>query len=490
MAATSTKLMILIDKLERFGLAYHFETEIEAKLKQVYYSVEEEQDDYDLFTTALRFRLLRQHQYHVSCNAFEKFVDRDKKLKESLCSDSEGLLSLYEAAHVRIHDENILDEAVAFTTHHLSNMLPELESPIKDKVQQALDFPLHKSLTIFNIRFYISIHEKYDSRDELLLRLAKLNFNFLQNIYRNEIFQLTTWWNKFDLKSKLPYCRDRLVESYLWGVGHHLEPQYSYVRMAAAKAYQMLTIFDDTCDNYATLEEIQLFNHALDRWNAEKIDALPDYLQIVYKFIMSEYEDFERDAETQQKSFATPYYIEAMKQLGIAYGKEQKWIMERQMPNFEEYMGNALITSIIFVTFTTVVPGLRTATKETLDWLFNAPQIFVSTARSGRLLDDLGSHQSKEGKMLTIVDCYMKDKGVSREEAISAFQEIIEDGWKHVNEEWVNSTSTVPKEMVEQFLNILRMAELTYNNNEDAFTDPDKYFTPLAVALLVDPILI
>lgn len=68
MAATSTKLLILVDKLERLGLAYHFETEIEDKLKRVYEEEEEDDDDYDLFTTALRFRLLRQHQFHVSCS--------------------------------------------------------------------------------------------------------------------------------------------------------------------------------------------------------------------------------------------------------------------------------------------------------------------------------------------------------------------------------------------------------------------------------------
>lgn len=66
MAAESAKLMILIDKIERLGLTYHFDKEIEEKLKQVYDSAEEAKDD-DLFTTALRFCLLRQHQYHVSC---------------------------------------------------------------------------------------------------------------------------------------------------------------------------------------------------------------------------------------------------------------------------------------------------------------------------------------------------------------------------------------------------------------------------------------
>lgn len=65
MASTSTKLMRLIDNLDRLGLSYHFETEIEQKFKQVYASLEEDLN-YDLFTTALRFRLLRHHRYHVS----------------------------------------------------------------------------------------------------------------------------------------------------------------------------------------------------------------------------------------------------------------------------------------------------------------------------------------------------------------------------------------------------------------------------------------
>lgn len=104
----------------------------------------------------------------------------------------EGLLSLYEAAHVRIHDENILDEAVAFTTHHLGRMLPQLEPRPKEKVQHALVYPLQRSLTVLTLHFHISNYEKDESRDEVLLRLAKLNFNFLQNVYRDELFQLST----------------------------------------------------------------------------------------------------------------------------------------------------------------------------------------------------------------------------------------------------------------------------------------------------------
>lgn len=73
MAATSDKLIILIDTLERLGLAHHFDTDIGEKLEEMYNfnaNPGDEDEDYDLFTVALRFRLLRQHRYHVSCSMF------------------------------------------------------------------------------------------------------------------------------------------------------------------------------------------------------------------------------------------------------------------------------------------------------------------------------------------------------------------------------------------------------------------------------------
>ncbi|XP_057766251.1 gamma-cadinene synthase-like isoform X5 [Salvia miltiorrhiza] len=406
MAAKSTKLMVLIDQIERLGLSYHFEIEIEEKLKQVYDAA----DDCDLFTTALRFRLLRQHQYHVSCTVFDKFVEKDCKwIGDRLRSDVEGILSLYEAAHVRIRDEKILDEALEFTVVELNHMLPTLESPTKEKVQQALKHSIHRSLPLLNIRFYISVYERDGTTNGLLLKLAKLNFNFLQNIYRKELAEIMRWWDKFDLKNKLPYARDRMVECYLWGNAFRYEPQYSYLRVVVAKNMQLATIMDDTYDNYGTLEEDDLFTDMLERWNLDEIDVLPEFMKVVYRFIMSVYEDYVGEAERQGKSFAVPYYRE--------------------------------------------------------------------------------TRENREGKLPTVVDCYMKDKGVSKQETISEFVEIVENEWKDITAEWAKGSS-FPKELVEQLLNYGRIAEITYNNKQDCYTDPEKYLGPLIAALYTDPLLI
>lgn len=82
----------------------------------------------------------------------------------------------------------------------------------------------------------------------------------------------------------------------------------------------------------------------------------------------------------------------------------------------------------------------------------------------------------------------MKDHGVSKHEAFSKFSEIIENEWKKMNTEWVRSS--MPKEILEQFLNIGRAAEVTYRGCEDRFTYPEKNMAPLITALLVDSLLI
>lgn len=69
--ATSTrKLLELIDNTQRLGVSYHFEKEIEESLKHTYNnmcSCGEFDDHNNLETIALRFRLLRQAGYNVSC---------------------------------------------------------------------------------------------------------------------------------------------------------------------------------------------------------------------------------------------------------------------------------------------------------------------------------------------------------------------------------------------------------------------------------------
>lgn len=74
------------------------------------------------------------------------------------------------------------------------------------------------------------------------------------------------WWGELDFASKLPYARDRSVECYLWAVTVYFEPQYSKARLMLVKTLLLFSISDDTYDAYGTLEELQVYTDAVQRY--------------------------------------------------------------------------------------------------------------------------------------------------------------------------------------------------------------------------------
>ncbi|KAK9942566.1 hypothetical protein M0R45_008222 [Rubus argutus] len=271
----------LIDAIQRLGVAYHFGKEIDEALQHIHghyhYS-----DDGDLYNVALCFRLLRQHGYHISsADIFNKFKDANGCFKESLVADPSGMLSLYEASHLRVHKEDILEEALVFTTTHLESAKDNACYPVqlREQITQALARPLRKSLDRICAKRYMSIyqdaHHASNKQNEALLKLAKLDFNLVQSLHKKELCEITRWWNELDFETKLPFARDRKVELFFWIVGVYFEPQYSTGRSIMTKVSILLTVLDDIYDAYATFEELVIFTEAIDRWDVKCIDELP-----------------------------------------------------------------------------------------------------------------------------------------------------------------------------------------------------------------------
>ncbi|KAL3571175.1 hypothetical protein D5086_028424 [Populus alba] len=212
-ASNSSQQLDLIDAIQRLGVAYHFETEIEEALQHIYNNRIDMEDD-DLYNTALGFRLLRQHGYNVSCDIFNKFKDDKGYFKQS--NDARGILGLYEAAHLAVHGEDILDEALAFTTIHLKSMASSPNCPLTAKVSHALKQPIRRGVPRLESRRYISIYQDEPSCNKTLLRLAKLNFNLVQDLHKEELAEITRWDTKSmdQLPDYMKICYEALLNVY------------------------------------------------------------------------------------------------------------------------------------------------------------------------------------------------------------------------------------------------------------------------------------
>ena len=126
-------------------------------------------------------------------DVFEKFKDEQGHTREALASDVEGMLSLYEAAHLRVRGERVLDDALAFTSTHLELMIIHLTPSLASKVKHNLRHPLFKNIPWLEAWRYISFYQDDPSHDETLLSFAKMDFNILQKLHQNELGNISKY---------------------------------------------------------------------------------------------------------------------------------------------------------------------------------------------------------------------------------------------------------------------------------------------------------
>ncbi|KAG6466402.1 hypothetical protein ZIOFF_075802 [Zingiber officinale] len=159
------QIMNLIDAIQLLGLDYHFEKEIDAAL---------------IFSRTI-------------VDVFNKFKDEEGNFMSTLNEDVKGLLSLYNAAYLRIHGEYILDEAILFTKNRLASLLDELKQPLVILVSHFLETPLCRGNKRLLARKYIPIYQEEERRNEAILEFAKLDFNLLQSLHQEELKKISMW---------------------------------------------------------------------------------------------------------------------------------------------------------------------------------------------------------------------------------------------------------------------------------------------------------
>lgn len=126
--------------------------------------------------------------FHV--DVFDRFKRNDGKFKESLLEDVKGMLSFYEAVHFRTTKDHILDEALSFTLDYLEPLARDSRaSPphMLKHIQNALYIPQHQKGQVLVAREYLSFYEQEKDHDDTMLKLAKINFKFLQLHYIQEL---------------------------------------------------------------------------------------------------------------------------------------------------------------------------------------------------------------------------------------------------------------------------------------------------------------
>ncbi|XP_050209226.1 probable terpene synthase 6 [Mercurialis annua] len=484
-----------INLLIRLGLSYHFEDDIEQQLDEHFDALVAQVSDEkcDLYTVSLVFRVLRQNGYRITSDVFNKFKDSHGKFKQSLATDVKGILSLYEAAFVSITGEDILDEAIAFTKPILEFYSSTVNvNGFEKHISNALKHPFHRGMPRVEARHFISLYEMDESRDEILLNFAKLDFNRLQLVHQHELSHVSKWWSDLDLVSKYPFARDRIVELYFWMIGVSAEPQYGDSRILVTQLLMLLSVVDDIYEAYGTLDELQRFTEAMERWGTSGLDLLPEYMKPLYKALINFEEELENDMRRDGKTITVSYVKNEMIQITKAYLTEIRWFHDGYTPSPNEHMETTYYTAAIpFIIIVWYGGMAQVKENKEFEWLLKSPKILKAGGTIARLMDDLITHKDEQerpsGHSPSSVECYMYHTGVSEEKATQEIQQMIEVLWKEMNEECFRPTP-IPMSLLMPIVNIIRVVEVCYRHY-DSYTNPE-YVKNYIEEMFIHPIQI
>ncbi|KAM0936976.1 putative beta-cubebene synthase [Dioscorea sansibarensis] len=490
-AGGSLEKMELIDALQRLGVAYHFEVEIGEELCLIRSTAASSESNDDLHTVALRFRLLRQHNCYMPSEVFNRFMDDESKYKEEMRNDLEGLLSLYEAAYLGIPGEDQLDEAIDFTRSHLKSLVKDVEPRLARKIEHALETPLRRRMNRLNARLYMSIYEEdIETRNDDVLELAKLDFDILQLLHREEVKNISIWWNDLGFTTKHTFIRDRIVEAYFWILGVYFEPQYSKARMMTVKVIAILSVMDDAYDSYGTLRELQLFTLAIQRWELKQEDQLDENLQLVFMAICNTMKELEDEALKDGKLYRLDYLKREFEKAALLWTKEAKWREEGYVPcSLAEHLDLSVKTAAYHVLAYASLLGIEEeVTRETLEWATSFPPIMKYLGTIARLMDDAADSEfeAKREHVATAISSCMKVYGDTWEEAKLRILGMVEDAWKDMNRECLHLSNIIPSYVLDRFVNLACMMETMFRST-DAYTESMPLIKPISL-VLVEPI--
>ncbi|KAF8645556.1 hypothetical protein HU200_066148 [Digitaria exilis] len=457
----------LVDTVEHLGIRHHFEDEIADALCNIQHM---ELNSLNLHEVSLRFRLLREHGLCVSPDDFNRFKDTNGRFNIDIINEPKGLLSLYNAAHLLTHDELELEEAICFARLHLESMTHNLTYPLSDQVKRALYLPLPRTVRRIEALHYMLEYEHEPSYNPIILELAKIDFNILQNRHLKELKDLSEWWQDLYTEVSLDYARDRIVQLYLWAHTMCYEEEYSCARITLTKLSAVVTMMDDTYDVRATLEESRNFNEAIQRWDEKAVCLIPEYLKKFYLRIIISFKEIEDMSQPHEK-YKVSYAKESFQILSKKYLQGAEWFHHKYVPTFKEKLEVSFMDSGSPFSIVALLVGLGDmASKEALDWAIGCTDAVKACGELTRYMNDISAlkHGNRKQDAANCVQCYIAEHNVTSEVATANISKMMEDAWKTTNKAVLELPTL--HAVVRRVVDMTVCLTLIYGKKKDVFT--------------------
>ncbi|XP_074592122.1 (3S,6E)-nerolidol synthase 1-like [Curcuma longa] len=463
--------LLLIDSLQKLSVDYHFEEEIEEKMHSLYEKrlkiINGEANN--IMEVSLLFRLLRQAQYPISTDVFDRFLDRRGEFMASLTKEIEGLISLFEASNLNFGGELILYRANEFSRIHLKPYMTSLDADLAVHIKQILDNPYHLTLERFKARQILDNNTSKFYYNFNIVELGKMDFSMIQSLHQKELKEVSRWWKESGLGQELGFARVQPLKWFTWPMTCLPNPKFSKYRIVLSKVIAFVYLLDDIFDVKGSLDELYLFTQAIERWDHSSMNSLPDYMRACFKVLEDTINEIARIVFEEHGWNSIEYLKKSWIQLSKAFLVEAKWLIEDEVPTVDDYMKTSTVSCGVPLILVHLYFLLGHGVSENL--VENLRNLISCPARILRLWDDLGSAKDEEqnGRDGSLLACLMKENPhCSSQVARGKVMQMIDEAWEELNKESFSlSTSMFSRDFVIVCLNAARMVRVIYNYDEE-----------------------
>ncbi|KAL2612025.1 hypothetical protein R1flu_023717 [Riccia fluitans] len=445
----------VVDTLERLGISRYFSAEIENVLATVYRHWSDEhgicwarvlKDVPDLDDSSMAFRLLRQHGYNVSADAFEAFYKDNAFACFAVGQMVQGvsdMLNLYRASQLTHPGEPRLDEALTFSRRFLVNALStnkgnadkwSLKKDLAGEIEYALKYPEHKNLKRLEIRDYL---DKYGPDDAWIgktiyrlrlvnnpeyLALAKADFNKCQMLHQKELRHVLRWISNSGLSDSRS-VRERIVMFFVMFSAEAWEPELSTVRISASKCLFVVLALHQLFSYRPSLADLKQFHLAIRRWDSSFVSYLPENFQACYMLLSNTLQDANMNCEN-----LTEHFKDIWGGLVDSFLVEAEWKESKTIPTMDEYWNVASSTIALDATvWSSMLLSGSVNSRDFSMWKTGTFQFLRRASQAIRLAQGLADYKQCEHMQdhASMFRCYLREnKSSSMQAAVDHFENM------------------------------------------------------------------
>ncbi|GMN70434.1 hypothetical protein TIFTF001_039476 [Ficus carica] len=124
----------------------------------------------------------------------------------------------------------------------------------------------------------------------------------------------------------MKFARDRPVENAFRNMGMIFELPFGYCRERITKLFKLISVMDDTYDVYRTMDELELSTTAIESWELNAMDQLPEYMKLFFLAVYNFTNELAYDILKEQGFHIIKYLKKLTRPASVQEHMENVWL--------------------------------------------------------------------------------------------------------------------------------------------------------------------